>query len=142
MFFSTFCGFKSQLLLLYSRLATRVIQNLVNQQLFQHCTYFSTPLTLLRPPYFFLQDGLTCLHLSKFCDHKVDCPDNSDEGHQCKQRPSCQKMNCSHSCAITWKGPKCHCPQGWVPDDHDPKTCIDLDECETVRPIFQQQYYK
>ena len=34
---------------------------------------------------FLLQDGLTCLHLSKFCDHKVDCPDNSDEGPQCKQ---------------------------------------------------------
>jgi hypothetical protein len=32
------------------------------------------------------QNGSTCLHLSKFCDHRVDCPDNSDEGPQCKQQ--------------------------------------------------------
>ena len=87
-------------------------------------------------PHFLLpQDGVTCLHLSKFCDHQVDCPDNSDEGHQCKQAPSCQKMKCSHSCSISWKGPKCFCPDGLIPAPDDPTECIDLNECEVGRHL-------
>ena len=83
----------------------------------------------------FFQDGITCLHLSKFCDHQVDCPDNSDEGHQCKQAPSCQKMQCSNSCSITWKGPKCYCPNGLIPAPDDPTGCVDLNECEVSKSI-------
>ena len=89
--------------------------------------------------FLFFQDGITCLHLSKFCDHQVDCPDNSDEGHQCKQAPSCQKMKCSNMCSISWKGPKCYCPNGLIPAPDDPTACVDLNECEVSKSVKKAQ---
>ena len=42
-------------------------------------------------------------------------------------------MKCTHSCSITWKGPKCFCPEGFIPDEeNDPTSCIDMNECEST----------
>lgn len=49
------------------------------------------------PANFFLcQDNATCVHLDKYCDRRLDCPDRSDEGPQCKKVTSCPKMDCQH----------------------------------------------
>ena len=87
---------------------------------------------------FTCKDGST-IPETHYCDDLFDCPDNSDEGHQCKQAPSCQKMKCSNSCSISWKGPKCFCPSGLIPAPDDPTACVDLNECEVSKSVKKAQ---
>ena len=75
------------------------------------------------------KDNMTCLETKRFCDHHVDCPDNSDEGPFCKQAPSCIKLGCEHACSVTWRGPRCYCESGSQPDPSNKMQCIDQDEC-------------
>lgn len=79
---------------------------------------------------FMCKDNLSCLNLSKFCDGKIDCEDNSDEGPFCKLKAACKKSSCSHECALTWRGPKCYCPPGKEPSPEGPNHCVDADECK------------
>ncbi len=90
---------------------------------------------------FVFQDGQSCIHLSQFCNHKIDCQDNSDEGPQCKQLPSCLKMGCAEKCAITWKGPKCYCGKGFEPDSSDETKCVDQDECQVRKNSHNTRVY-
>ena len=76
------------------------------------------------------QDNSTCIDTELFCNHNVDCPDNSDEGPFCKQAPSCAKLGCEYKCSVTWRGPKCYCKPGSQPDPSVKTKCIDEDECQ------------
>lgn len=82
------------------------------------------------PSKFPCRDNVTCLDLPLFCNGALDCPDKSDEGPQCKLKQSCRKSDCSHGCAITWKGPRCYCPPGSQPNPKSPHKCLDVDECQ------------
>lgn len=48
-----------------------------------------------------------CLHISKFCDGHVECP--NDELF-CTDKTSCKNLKCEYDCKPTPYGPKCFCP--------------------------------
>ena len=93
-------------------------------------------LSQLRPTCHFFKDESTCLPLSLFCDHRVDCDDNSDEGPFCALRESaCHKMGCSGPCTVTHKGPTCYCNEGEVMDGRG--ECRESRKCK-VKIIMAQ----
>lgn len=72
-----------------------------------------------------------CLHISKFCDGNVDCP--NDEQF-CSDKSVCKSLHCEYDCKSTSHGPKCYCPK-----NHDiinttkcalQKTCSEDDESD------------
>ncbi|CRL03072.1 CLUMA_CG016407, isoform A [Clunio marinus] len=50
-----------------------------------------------------------CLHISKFCDGNIDCP--NDE-FSCSAKTACENLNCDYKCKVTPHGPHCYCPPG------------------------------
>ncbi|KAK9511107.1 hypothetical protein O3M35_005737 [Rhynocoris fuscipes] len=67
----------------------------------------------------------TCIHLSKFCNKKIDCPNMYDEGDHCTK--PCL-LDCNDRCVKTPTGDMCFCDPGYKPVN---KTeCRDYDECE------------
>jgi len=48
-----------------------------------------------------------CLHISKFCDGRVDC--ENDE-LVCNDNSPCKTLKCAYDCKVTPFGPKCYCP--------------------------------
>lgn len=49
-----------------------------------------------------------CIHISKFCDGHIDCP--NDE-FSCLDKSDCKKLKCEFDyCRTTPFGPKCYCP--------------------------------
>lgn len=51
-----------------------------------------------------------CLHISKFCDGNIDCP--NDEFF-CNDQSPCSNLKCDYACKITPHGPKCYCQRGY-----------------------------
>ena len=48
-----------------------------------------------------------CLHISKFCDGHVDCP--NDE-FACADKTACKSLKCDYECKSTPHGARCYCP--------------------------------
>ena len=65
-----------------------------------------------------------CLHISKFCDGRIDCP--NDE-FSCKDRAPCKNLKCEYDCKITPHGPHCFCPVGQ--DIVNSTKCVVQKEC-------------
>lgn len=65
-----------------------------------------------------------CLHISKFCDGHIDCPDDE---FSCTDRSACKNLKCDYDCKATPKGPHCFCPPGQ--DIVNATKCIVQKEC-------------
>lgn len=65
-----------------------------------------------------------CLHISKFCDGKIDCP--TDEFF-CDDKSACKNLKCDYGCSITSLGPHCYCPPGH--DIINSTKCLERQEC-------------
>lgn len=60
----------------------------------------------------------------------------ADDGLTCKELDLCLDGNggCSHGCYTSYGQSFCMCPAG-LRLDNDWKTCIDIDECETITSV-------
>lgn len=65
-----------------------------------------------------------CLHISKFCDGHIDCP--NDE-FSCADRSPCKNLKCDYDCKVTPHGPQCFCPAGQ--DIVNATKCVVQKEC-------------
>lgn len=84
----------------------------------QNCTAKKCPVNKLP-----CSNGV-CLHISKFCDGQVDCP--NDE-FSCADRSVCKTLKCDYDCKVTPHGPQCFCPQGQ--DIVNTTKCVVQKEC-------------
>ncbi|XP_045072304.1 LOW QUALITY PROTEIN: low-density lipoprotein receptor-related protein 2 [Coregonus clupeaformis] len=76
-----------------------------------------------------------CVDHSVLCDHIINCPDGSDEGHGCfiKNCSSPGTPQCDQHCVSTPYGPRCICAAGFRLQSNG-VSCVDVDECNTVLP--------
>ncbi|CAB3407219.1 unnamed protein product [Caenorhabditis bovis] len=51
-----------------------------------------------------------CVHLTKFCDGHIDCPDGSDEHQMCSVVDPAAHESCTYGSSMTLDGFKCYCP--------------------------------
>ena len=74
-----------------------------------------------------------CLKYEKVCDGSPDCSD--DEGGMCSS--ACENKPCDQKCQKTPNGAKCSCNKGFKLRSAADKTCVDINECETMNPCSQ-----
>ena len=81
-------------------------------------------------------NGQRCVANTKVCDLADDCGDASDE-RGCHNAGTCESSNdrnggCQQNCTnLVDGGYLCHCVKGSIIDLRNPKTCLDVNECET-----------
>ncbi|XP_052368357.1 low-density lipoprotein receptor-related protein 2-like isoform X13 [Oncorhynchus keta] len=76
-----------------------------------------------------------CVDHSLLCDHIINCPDGSDEGHGCSTS-NCSSPGtpqCDQHCVSTPYGPRCICAAGFRLQANG-LSCVDVDECKEVLP--------
>ncbi|XP_055731656.1 low-density lipoprotein receptor-related protein 2-like [Salvelinus fontinalis] len=76
-----------------------------------------------------------CVDHSLLCDHIINCPDGSDEGHGCSTN-NCSSPGtpqCDQHCVSTPYGPRCICAAGFRLQANG-LSCVDVDECNEVLP--------
>uniref|UniRef100_A0A8C7I147 EGF-like domain-containing protein n=1 Tax=Oncorhynchus kisutch TaxID=8019 RepID=A0A8C7I147_ONCKI len=76
-----------------------------------------------------------CVDHSLLCDHIINCPDGSDEGHGCSTN-NCSSPGtpqCDQHCVSTPYGPRCICAAGFRLQANG-VSCVDVDECNEVLP--------
>eukprot|EP00063_Salmo_salar_P027647 XP_014002482.1 PREDICTED: low-density lipoprotein receptor-related protein 1B-like [Salmo salar] len=76
-----------------------------------------------------------CVDHSLLCDHIINCPDGSDEGHGCSTT-NCSSPGtpqCDQHCVSTPYGPRCICAAGFRLQANG-LSCVDVDECNEVLP--------
>uniref|UniRef100_A0AAZ3QUG8 EGF-like domain-containing protein n=1 Tax=Oncorhynchus tshawytscha TaxID=74940 RepID=A0AAZ3QUG8_ONCTS len=78
-----------------------------------------------------------CVDHSLLCDHIINCPDGSDEGHGCSTN-NCSSPGtpqCDQHCVSTPYGPRCICAAGFRLQANG-VSCVDVDECnEVLTPV-------
>lgn len=80
-------------------------------------------------------DG-TCLSYDKVCDKVKHCRDGDDEGGVCQT--ACDNNKCEQHCVPSPKGFKCACHEGFKLGSVGDKSCVDIDECQTLNPCSQE----
>ncbi|XP_023355035.1 low-density lipoprotein receptor-related protein 2 isoform X2 [Sarcophilus harrisii] len=75
-----------------------------------------------------------CIPIEKLCDGTLDCPSGEDEtnvtaGRHCNIS-QCATLSCQHRCHSSPTGGTCYCPQGYVINSNDSRTCVDFDDCK------------
>uniref|UniRef100_F7CLL4 Low-density lipoprotein receptor-related protein 2 n=1 Tax=Monodelphis domestica TaxID=13616 RepID=F7CLL4_MONDO len=75
-----------------------------------------------------------CIPIEKLCDGTSDCPFGGDEtnvtaGRHCNIS-QCATLSCQHRCHSSPTGGICYCPQGYIINSNDSRTCVDFDDCK------------
>ncbi|XP_044525030.1 low-density lipoprotein receptor-related protein 2 [Gracilinanus agilis] len=75
-----------------------------------------------------------CIPIEKLCDGTSDCPSGGDEtnvtaGRHCNIS-QCATLSCQHRCHSSPTGGICYCPQGYIINSNDSRTCVDFDDCK------------
>jgi low density lipoprotein-related protein 2 len=88
------------------------------------------------PTEFKCANGARCVPHTQVCDLEDNCGDQSDE-RGCHNAGTCESTNdrnggCQQNCTnVLGGGYLCHCLKGSIIDVRNPKSCLDINECET-----------
>ncbi|KAM9664148.1 low-density lipoprotein receptor-related protein 2 [Trichechus inunguis] len=75
-----------------------------------------------------------CIPIEKLCDGTPDCPAGEDEtnitaGRNCGVS-MCPILSCQYNCYKSPSGGVCYCPEGYIINSNDSRTCVDFDDCQ------------